>query len=64
MMDTLLNLVFRCQHKRLSRPITPPRSATYVVCLECGKQFDYDMKTMRMAPRGTLTPQVEQHPSV
>jgi hypothetical protein len=52
--DTLLNLLFRCAHRRLTNPLTPvskngvPHSGTYVVCLDCGKQFDYDLKEMRI----------------
>jgi len=52
--DNLLNLLFRCRHRRLSRPIAPvakpgtARLAPYVVCLDCGKQFGYDLERMRM----------------
>ncbi len=54
MIDSLVNLVFRCPHRRLTRPITPvhkpgmPAGETYVVCLDCGKQFHYDWETMRI----------------
>ena len=54
MIDTLLNLLFRCAHRRLTSPLTPvskkgvPHGDTYVVCLDCGKQFHYDLKEMRM----------------
>ena len=54
MIDTLLNLMFRCAHRRLTRPLTPvstkgvPHSDTYVVCLDCGKQFHYDLTEMRI----------------
>jgi hypothetical protein len=54
MIDTVLNLLFRCPHRRLTRPVTPvgkaglPHSDTYVVCLDCGKQFAYDLKEMRI----------------
>ena len=54
MIDTVLNLLFRCSHRRLTRPVAPitkagePRSDSYVVCLDCGKQFEYDVKEMRM----------------
>jgi len=54
MIDTVLNLLFRCPHRRLTRPVTPvskagvPHGATYVVCLDCGKQFAYDLKEMRI----------------
>ena len=54
MIDTLLNLLFRCSHRRLTSPLTPvskkgvPHGDTYVVCLDCGKQFEYDLKEMRI----------------
>jgi hypothetical protein len=54
MIDTLLNLLFRCAHRHLTRPITPvskagvPHGETYVVCLDCAKQFAYDLKEMRI----------------
>ena len=57
MIDTLLNLLFRCSHRRLSRPVTPTSKAsdtkgeTYIVCLECGGRFGYDLSTMKMGKR-------------
>ena len=54
MIDTIVNLLFRCSHRRLTRPVAPitkagqPHSQSYVVCLDCGKQFEYDLKEMRM----------------
>ena len=54
MMDSVLNLVFRCSHKQLTRPVTPVArpgespNETYVVCLDCGKHFSYDAKNMRL----------------
>lgn len=51
MIDTVLNLVFRCAHRRLTRPVTS-HAETYVVCLECGKQFPYDAKEMHIVPAG------------
>jgi DNA-directed RNA polymerase subunit RPC12/RpoP len=54
MLDVVANLLFRCSHRRLTRPITPVTKpgegdgGTYVVCLECGKQFHYDWENMRM----------------
>lgn len=53
MLESLLNFV-GCRHRRLTRPITPvskpgvPSGETYVVCLDCGKQFSYDWDAMRM----------------
>ena len=54
MIDTVLNLLFRCPHRRLTRPVAPitkagqPHSRSYVVCLDCGKQFEYDLDHMRV----------------
>jgi hypothetical protein len=54
MIDSVLNLLFRCSHKSLTRPVTPvgkdgkPAGGTYVVCLACGKQFSYDLKEMHV----------------
>ncbi|HUI77095.1 MAG TPA: hypothetical protein VLY24_04245 [Bryobacteraceae bacterium] len=54
MIDSLLNLLFRCSHRRLTRPVTPVSrmgvsdGQTYVVCLDCGKQFAYDLQEMRI----------------
>lgn len=59
MIDTIWNLLFRCQHRRTTFPLTPARSKkggesgdkhaeTYVVCLDCGKQFIYDWEKMRL----------------
>ena len=54
MIDTVLNLLFRCGHRRLTRPVSPitkagqPHSQCYVVCLDCGKQFENDLNEMRI----------------
>jgi len=70
MIAVLADLLFRCPHRRLTRPITPvskpgaPAGETYVVCLECGKQFYYDWEKMRLggpvetcAAQGVLPPE-------
>jgi len=52
--DTVFHLLFRCSHRHLTRPFTPlgeegvPRRESYVVCLDCTKQFTYDLKEMRI----------------
>ena len=54
MIDTIFNLLFYCGHRHLTRPFTPlrergvPRCETYVVCLDCAKQFAYDLTAMRV----------------
>ncbi len=53
-LDTVLHLLFRCAHRHLTRPFTPlgeegvPRRESYVVCLDCAKQFTYDLNEMRI----------------
>jgi hypothetical protein len=54
MINAVMNLLFHCGHRHLTRPFTPlsekgaPRGETYVVCLDCTKQFAYDLKEMRI----------------
>ena len=54
MVAKMLDLLFGCRHRRLTRPITPfhkPRTLpgdSYVACLECGRRFQYDVVNMRM----------------
>jgi len=53
MIKAMMHLFFGCRHKRLTRPITPVNKAkqsgeTYVACLDCGRQFNYDVSKMRM----------------
>ena len=69
MIDTVLNLLFRCPHHRLTRPVAPvtkvgqPSSQSYVVCLDCGKQFEYDVKQMRIGKPIVDHPQEPPKPS-
>jgi hypothetical protein len=58
MIAKLLDRLFGCWHSRYSFPITARRAAdrngaamrvgTYVVCLDCGKEFRYDWHQMRI----------------
>ncbi len=55
---TILDALFGCWHKRMSFPLTSKRgqrksgtaaqTGTYVVCLDCGKEFAYDWQNMRV----------------
>jgi hypothetical protein len=60
-MNTIINLLFGCHHKNLSRPLTTVNlretsGETYVVCLDCGKRFAYDWKAMRIGREVPLPP--------
>jgi hypothetical protein len=54
MLHMMVNLLFGCRHRQITRPITPvhkPGEAagtTYVACLGCGKRLHYDLATMRI----------------
>jgi hypothetical protein len=56
MLHSMMNALFGCGHQRTTFPITPgrksaisvARNGTYVVCLDCGKEFAYDWKSMRV----------------
>ena len=54
---SLVDLFFGCWHKNYSFPITARGSrrskaasvtGTYVVCLDCGKEFPYDWHEMKV----------------
>lgn len=56
MLGSLLNSLFGCSHQRTTFPLTPGhkmasathRHGTYVACLDCGQEFRYDWKEMRL----------------
>jgi hypothetical protein len=60
---SLIDLLLGCSHRRTTFPLTPAgrnavsgttRNNTYVVCLDCGKEFDYDWKEMRVGRPVTI----------
>jgi hypothetical protein len=77
----ILERVFGCAHKKTTFPISRTRTspmvrdsaiAAYVVCLECGTEFDYDWQAMKigrpvsecvaaLAPRHTVPLQNPAH---
>jgi hypothetical protein len=60
MFQSLLNNLFGCSHQRTTFPMTPARRhagppvlgatrvGTYVVCLDCGKEFAYNWNEMHI----------------
>jgi hypothetical protein len=58
MIEKLVDVLFGCRHAHFSFPVTirgakrRPQAAaltgTYVVCLECGKEFAYDWQQMKV----------------
>jgi len=54
---SVLNVLFGCWHRRCSFPLTvrgklrrraaASVTGTYVVCLDCGKEFPYDWNAMK-----------------
>ena len=67
MLQSLWNLLLGCTHQRTTFPMTPARRAEiipvksiddmrrnmYVVCLDCGKELDYDWNEMRIVRNQT-----------
>jgi RNA polymerase subunit RPABC4/transcription elongation factor Spt4 len=58
MIAKVVDALFGCRHSRYSFPVTVRRAArrpqaaaltgTYVVCLDCGKEFAYDWQEMKV----------------
>jgi len=51
MIDNLFNLVFRCSHRRLTRPFLDSAARSYTVCLDCGARFEFDAANLRQGKR-------------
>ena len=52
MIRRLLDRLFRCSHRHVTFPLRINRQPAYVVCLDCGKEFQYDWEKMRqLGPR-------------
>lgn len=63
-MPTLVESLFGCRHKRTTFPITVNLGRhedeadvqdTYIVCLDCGKEFGYDWTKMKLVPRSAAS---------
>jgi hypothetical protein len=54
MFGMLLNFLFGCRHRHLTRPITPvnadrvPEGQPYVVCLGCTRKLAFDPAEMKV----------------
>jgi hypothetical protein len=52
MLQAILNTLFRCGHRNLTRPITPRGGGqAYVACLDCGTHLSYDLEAMQVGAR-------------
>lgn len=55
MFQVLLNGLFGCSHRRTTFPLTRDRKKeTYIVCLDCGKEFSYNWQEMRVGEPVTV----------
>jgi hypothetical protein len=76
MFQSLIDTLFGCSHQRTTFPLTPARrngspalsgtqrNGTYVTCLDCGKEFAYDWKTMRVGGAYAVsTPNITGQPA-
>ena len=57
MLQSFLNKMLGCSHNRTTFPLTPTRkngapqatrNGTYIVCLDCGREFAYNWSEMRI----------------
>jgi hypothetical protein len=57
MIASVIDILFGCWHNNYSFPITTRQvthnkaarvTGTYVVCLDCGREFPYDWKAMKV----------------
>ena len=64
MFADVFDMLFGCWHRNYSFPITvkkgheayshaTSRTGTYVVCLDCGKEFPYDWDRMKVLSAGS-----------
>ncbi len=66
MFASLLSLLFGCSHRNTTFPITirsgkslrnlAGPSDTYIVCLDCGREFPYSWEQMRILPATAKAP--------
>jgi hypothetical protein len=75
MINSFLNSIssiFGCTHNRTTFPLTPSRKTklpegarrgTYIVCLDCGKEFDYSWKEMRIGSPVEMVPIRTEQPA-
>lgn len=66
MIASFSDILFGCWHSNYSFPLTEcvdtPKERTYVVCLECGKEFSYDWKLMKVVTDTRKMGQIVEFP--
>jgi hypothetical protein len=70
MITDLMDMLFGCWHTRYSFPITSKpghrskaaqATGTYVVCLDCGKEFAYDWAQMKVVGNDYVPEELPAH---
>ena len=54
---TIMNVLFGCRHRNLSRAFTS-EGETYKVCLKCGTRLQYSWQTMSLVRENRRKPQI------
>jgi hypothetical protein len=63
MLQSIFNALFSCSHQRTTFPLTRA-SRTYVVCLDCGREFAYNWTNMQIGePVTARVPVAQAQPS-
>ena len=61
MVQSLMNMLFGCSHQHTTFPLTQARKKeTYIVCLDCGKEFSYNWQEMRVGQPVTASMPIAQ----
>ena len=55
MWRSLLDSWLGCSHRNTSFPFTL-KKRTYIVCLDCGREFSYDWRNMRLVSEAKPKP--------
>jgi len=61
--SSFFNVLVGCSHKKTTFPLTQSkndRKRTYVVCLDCGREFDYSWKQMKLGGEAISVPVPER----
>jgi hypothetical protein len=66
-MHKVLDVLFGCPHHHTSFPLTPKSASgairrTYITCLDCGQEFDYDWSQMRAEEKKSIVEDKKAQP--
>lgn len=54
-MSRLMEWLFGCTHRSVTWPRTQS-GRTYIVCTDCGQEFDYSLRSMKVTGKREIAP--------